>query len=68
MIMVLIALGLALFAGLASSAGYKTFGKLLGVAAFLTFVGWLASGPGWAVLDWFENPQGPEIPSVDINP
>lgn len=64
---VLIALALALFAGLAAKAGYKTFARLLGVAAFLTFMGWLASGPGWVVLDWIENPQGPDIPSVDIN-
>ena len=63
----MIALALAVFAFLASSAGMKTFAKLLGVAAFLTFVGWLASGPGWAVLDWINNPSGPDIPSVDIN-
>jgi hypothetical protein len=64
---VIIAIALALFAGLASSAGYKTFAKLLGVAAFLTFMGWLLSGPGWVALDWINNPQGPDIPSVDIN-
>ena len=66
--MVLIAIALAVFAFLAASAGMKTFAKFLGIAAFLTFVGWLASGPGWAVLGWIENPSGPEIPSVDINP
>lgn len=66
--MVLITLGLAVFAFLASGAGYKTFAKFLGVVAFLTFVGWLASGPGWVVLDWINNPSGPELPSVDINP
>lgn len=64
---VLIALALALFAGLAAKAGMKTFSKLLGLAAFLTFIGWLASGPGWEVLDWINNPTGPDIPSVDIN-
>lgn len=64
---VLIAIALALFAGLAAKAGMKTFAKLLGLAAFLAFVGWLAAGPGWTVLDWINNPQGPEIPSVDIN-
>jgi hypothetical protein len=68
MMMVLIALGLAVFAGLASSAGYKTFAKLVALAAFLTFVGWLASGPGWEALKWIDNPTGPGLPSVDINP
>lgn len=67
MMALLIAGALAVFATLAASAGYKKFGMLLGVAAFLTFIGWLASGPGWVVLDWIDNPQGPDIPSVDIN-
>lgn len=67
MMMAIIAAALAVFATLAASAGMKTFAKFLGLAAFLTFVGWLASGPGWAVLNWIDNPTGPELPSVDIN-
>jgi hypothetical protein len=67
MMAIFVALVLAVFATLAASAGYKKFGMLLGVAAFLTFMGWLAGGPGSAVLDWIDNPSGPDIPSVDIN-
>lgn len=66
LMVVLIALGLAVFAFLASSAGMKTFAKVLGVASFLAFVGWLASGPGWAVLDWIENPKPPAVNVPDV--
>lgn len=63
---VLIALALAVFCFLAKKAGYKLIGNVLGVIAILTFIGWLASGPGEAILNWINNPSV-DAPSIDIN-
>lgn len=64
---VLIAIGLALFSFIAGKAGKKGFALAFGVVSILTFIYWLQSGPGFAFLDWMDNPTGPELPdSVPI--
>jgi len=63
---VLISIVLAVFAGIAAKAGMKLVSKVMGFVAFLVFVGWLASGPGEAILNWVNDPQL-DVPSVEIN-
>lgn len=64
---VLIAIVLAIFSFIAGAAGKKGVALAFGVASILTFIYWLQSGPGFALLDWLDNPTGPEIPdSVPI--
>ena len=55
-----LAIALALFSLIAGAAKYKGISKVCGVAALLAFVAWLASGPGFALLKWLDNP------SVDV--
>jgi hypothetical protein len=64
---VLIAIGLALFSFIAGAAGKRGVALAFGVASILTFIYWLQSGPGFTFLDWMDNPTGPELPdSVHI--
>lgn len=62
----LIALVLAVLAFIASKAGMKLVSKIFAVLSLLVFVGWLASGPGEAILNWINDPSV-DVPSVDIN-
>lgn len=55
--LIVIAVVLAIFAGLAKSAKMNGVAKFAGIAAFLVFIGWLASGPGFAMLDFVKNPS-----------
>jgi hypothetical protein len=63
---VVIAVILAVLGYIAKKADMKFIARCLGVAAFLIFIGWLASGPGGAIADWFKDPSV-DLPSVDIN-
>lgn len=64
---VLIAIGLAILSFIAAAAGKRGFSLMFGVLSMLTFIYWLQTGPGFAFLDWTENPTGPELPdSVPI--
>lgn len=64
---VVIAVGLAIFSFIAGAAKKKGIALAFGLASMLTFIYWLQTGPGFAFLDWTENPTGPEIPdSVPI--
>lgn len=56
----LFALLLAIFSTICFKAGKKGFGLTSGVVAVLLFIGWLHSGPGFAILEWFNDP------SVDV--
>lgn len=58
----LIAVGLAIVSIIAGKAGKKGVGPMFGLLSILTFIYWLQSGPGFAFLDWTENPTGPELP------
>lgn len=62
----LIALILAVFSFIAGKAGMKLISRIAAWTAALVFIGWLASGPGPAIIEWFQNPSV-DVPSVDIN-
>jgi hypothetical protein len=62
----LIAIILGVCAIIASKAGMKRFAKFLGLIGIITFIYWLASGPGFTALDWLEDPKV-DVPDVDIN-
>jgi len=56
---------LAIFAFIAKSK--KGIALTAGILSILCFVTWLQTGPGFAILDWMDNPTGPTIPdSVPI--
>lgn len=63
---VVIAIVLAVLSAISGKAGMKFVSKATGLAAILVFIGWLASGPGFALLEWINNPSV-DVPSVDIN-
>ena len=63
---VVIALVFAFFAFLAGRAKMSKVAKLFAAISLLTFIGWLASGPGFAILNWIQSPSV-DVPSVDIN-
>lgn len=56
----------AVVATIAKKAKMDKTAKFFAVIAFLTFVGWLASGPGYQFINWIQNPSV-DVPSVDIN-
>lgn len=60
--LVIAAIILAVLSFVAAKAGYKGVSKLFGILGLMTFIGWLASGPGFAILDFFENPSAPDLP------
>lgn len=47
---------------IAAKAGYKGVSKVFGILGLLTFMTWLATGPGFVILDFFENPSAPDLP------
>lgn len=60
--LVILAVVLAIMSFIAGSAKKKGFALMFGILSMLTFIYWLQSGPGFAFLEWGENPTGPEIP------
>ena len=63
---VAVAVVFAILAGIAKKAKMDKVSKAFGLIAFLTFMGWLASGPGFALLNWINSPSV-DVPSLDIN-
>lgn len=59
------AVALGIFAFIAKSK--KGISLTAGILAILCLITWFDSGPGHGILDWIDNPTGPEIPdSVPI--
>jgi hypothetical protein len=56
----LFAFGLAVFSIIAFKAGKKGVGFTFGIISILVFIGWLASGPGFAILDF--DPGNVDVP------
>lgn len=65
---ILIAILLAIFSFIAKKADYKLVSRVLGVSAFLVFVGWLASGPGFAIVEFFQDPSTVKVNVPDNIP
>lgn len=55
----------ALVAGIAKKAGMGGTSRFFFWIAMLAFIGWLASGPGFAIVNWIQNPSV-DLPSVDV--
>jgi len=55
-----IAIGLAVFSIIAFKAGKKGVGFTFGIISMLVFIGWLSSGPGFAILDF--DPGNVDVP------
>jgi len=53
----LIAIGLGVFSMIAFKAGKKGVGMTFGIISMLLLIGWLASGPGFAILDFVDDPK-----------
>lgn len=53
-------------AWVSKKAGKGTVAFFFGAAAFIAFIAWLATGPGFAFLDWGNNPDLPAPPEIDV--
>jgi hypothetical protein len=56
-LVLVIAIVLAIFSVICFKAGKKGFGFTAGIISFLVFIAFLRSGPGFALLDWMNDPS-----------
>jgi len=56
-LVLIVAVAFAVFSIICFKAGKKGFGWSAGIIAMLVFVTWLRSGPGFAFLDFLNNPS-----------
>lgn len=63
MLFLFLSLGFAVLAFVASKQ--KAISRISAIIAFLCFIVWLASGPGFEFIDWLNNPSVP-TPDIDV--
>lgn len=59
-------IGAVIFAILAFVAGsYKGISRIFALIAFVSFIVWLGTGPGFSLLNWLNDPSVP-TPDIDV--